>query len=80
MEQETRRIHRSTDEARGGVTRHGVRWVLGISLILAIAALSAIWITGALSHEDAGAAAPTQEVAAGHGAETVPMLSDGALV
>jgi hypothetical protein len=41
-------IHVSTEEARGAVTRHGVRYVLLISLVLAIIALSAIWMTGTL--------------------------------
>nr|WP_294850276.1 hypothetical protein [uncultured Sphingomonas sp.] len=36
-------------EARAGVTGQGVRWVLIISLIAVVIALSAIWITGALS-------------------------------
>ena len=42
-------IHVETDEARAGETPHIVRYVLAISLFLAIAALSIIWITGALS-------------------------------
>ncbi len=41
------RIH--TDEARGGSTSHVVRYVLAIGLVLAILALSAVWITGALT-------------------------------
>ena len=45
-------IHVSTTEASGGVTRHGVRYVLLISLLLAIGLLSAIWITGALGTGD----------------------------
>ena len=32
-------ITKLTDEARQGVTGHGVRYVLGISLVLAIAGL-----------------------------------------
>ncbi len=39
----------STDEARSAVGLNVVRWVLLISLVLAILALSAIWITGALT-------------------------------
>ncbi|HET9642919.1 MAG TPA: hypothetical protein VFP68_06095 [Burkholderiaceae bacterium] len=42
-------IHIDVDEARSGQTLHVMRYVLGISLALAIAALSAIWISGALS-------------------------------
>ena len=44
--------HITTTEASGGVTNHGVRYVLMFSLLLAIAVLSAIWITGALSQGD----------------------------
>ena len=49
MERHGDEIHVATDEARGGSTPHIVRWVLGISLILAIVLLSMTWITGALS-------------------------------
>lgn len=47
----------AADKARGGSTPHIVRYVLIISLLLAILALSAIWITGALvTPEEQGAA------------------------
>ncbi len=49
MERHGDEIHVNTTEASGGITRQGVRYVLAISLVLAIAALSIIWITGALS-------------------------------
>jgi len=42
-------VHIDVDEARGGVTLHVMRYVLGIGLALAILAMSAIWITAALS-------------------------------
>lgn len=42
-------VHLETDEARSASTPHIVRYVLAISLALAILAMSAIWITGALS-------------------------------
>lgn len=45
MDQE---IHKSTDDARAGSTPHIVRYVLGISLFLAIGALTLIWVSGAL--------------------------------
>lgn len=48
MERRGDEVHLNTTEASGGITRHGVRYVLGISLALAIALLSFIWITGAL--------------------------------
>lgn len=35
-------------EASGGVKLHAMRYVLVISLVLAIIALSVIWISGAL--------------------------------
>jgi hypothetical protein len=44
--------HITSTEASGGVTHHGVRYVLLFSLLLAIVVLSAIWITGALTRED----------------------------
>ncbi|MDD3798754.1 MAG: hypothetical protein PHE36_06200 [Novosphingobium sp.] len=46
-------IHLDTDEARGGSTPHIVRYVLLAGLFLAILAMSAIWITGALSQRPA---------------------------
>ena len=41
-------LHLTECEASGGEQPHIVRWVLAISLVLAIALLSAIWIIGAL--------------------------------
>ena len=40
----------SETEASGGVKNHGVRYVLGFSLLLAIVALSLMWILPALSN------------------------------
>tara|TARA_B110001454_G_scaffold213235_2_gene231090 strand:- start:730 stop:924 length:195 start_codon:yes stop_codon:yes gene_type:complete len=45
-------IHETTDHARSGETPHIVRYVLAFSLVLAILALSAIWITGAFNSPD----------------------------
>jgi hypothetical protein len=47
MERQGEEIHVTTDEARGANTPHIVRYVLLISLLLVIIALSAIWMTGA---------------------------------
>lgn len=47
MERQGDEIHIETDEARGGSTPHVVRYVLVISTLLAIVALSIIWMTGA---------------------------------
>ena len=41
--------HISTDDARGGSTPHIVRYILGYSLLLAIMAMSLVWIIPALS-------------------------------
>jgi hypothetical protein len=42
------KIEVSTEEASGGVTNHGVRYVLAASLIIAVVALSAIWIVASI--------------------------------
>lgn len=47
MEQQGDEVHIQTNEARGGSTPHIVRYVLAISLLLAIAAMTLIWVTGA---------------------------------
>lgn len=49
MERQGDEIHVNTEEASGGAQLGIVRYVLAISLLLAILALSAIWITGALT-------------------------------
>lgn len=52
MHKEGESVHLSEEEASGGRKDGVVRWVLVIGLLLAIAALSAIWIGGALSSSD----------------------------
>jgi hypothetical protein len=47
MERHGDEVHIETDEARSGSTPHIVRYILVISLFLAIGALSLIWMTGA---------------------------------
>ena len=49
MERQGDEVHIETDEARGASTPHIVRYILAISLLLAIAALTFIWVTGAVS-------------------------------
>ncbi|MDE8650241.1 hypothetical protein [Novosphingobium album (ex Liu et al. 2023)] len=49
MEQHGQEIHIDEEAARGGSTPHIVRYVLIVSMGLAIIALSTIWITGALT-------------------------------
>ncbi|WP_114521675.1 hypothetical protein [Altererythrobacter sp. ZODW24] len=52
MEKHGDEVHIETDEARGGESQGTMRWVLGVGLFLAIALLSIIWITGALTQGD----------------------------
>ena len=47
MERHGDEVHITTDEARGGSTPHILRYVLAISLFLAIIALSLTWMIGA---------------------------------
>ncbi|WP_162848939.1 hypothetical protein [Aurantiacibacter suaedae] len=49
MQQDKQQLHVETDEARGGSSPNVVRWVLGASLLLAVIAMSAIWIIPALA-------------------------------
>jgi hypothetical protein len=47
MERQGEEVHVNTEEASGGSTPHIVRYILLISTLLVIIALSAIWMTGA---------------------------------
>jgi len=49
MERQGEELHVETDEARAGSTPHVVRYVLVISTLLAIVALTITWVTGAIS-------------------------------
>ena len=62
MERQGDEVHIETNDARGGSTPHIVRYVLIISLVLAIIAMSAIWMTGAATSGGSGSgqAAHTQ--------------------
>ncbi|RKF21669.1 hypothetical protein D6851_06425 [Altericroceibacterium spongiae] len=55
MERKGDEFHVSTDEARGGSTPNVTRWVLIISVVLAIILLSASWMLPALTDEEADA-------------------------
>jgi hypothetical protein len=44
MHREGDEIHLDTEEARGGATPGVMRYVLAISLLLAIVAMSLVWI------------------------------------
>ena len=61
MERHGDEVHVSTTEASGGSTPHIVRYMLLFGLILAIGALSLVWITGAVNTPgDTGSYADTQ--------------------
>lgn len=49
METQRHEVHIEQDEARAGSTPGVVRYVLAISLVLVIVALTAVWVTGALN-------------------------------
>lgn len=49
MERQGDEVHVSQEEASGGVQPHIVRYVLGISLLLVVVLLSAIWILGSVT-------------------------------
>ena len=53
MDRDNKEIHIEDDDARAARTNTGLRWVLAISLLLAVALLSAIWIFGALTQSEA---------------------------
>ena len=44
------KIHVTTEEARGGVTGHGVRYVLILSMGLAILVLFGAWVVGPIKY------------------------------
>lgn len=48
MHKDGDKIDVTEEEASGGVKNQGVRYVLAVSLLLAIIVLSAMWMTGAL--------------------------------
>jgi hypothetical protein len=50
MEFKDDHVELSEEEASGGVKEHGVRYVLGFSLLLAIMILSAMWIIPAVTN------------------------------
>jgi hypothetical protein len=49
MEREGDEVHITETEVSAGAKAHGVRIVLGISLLLIVIAMSAIWILGSVT-------------------------------
>lgn len=52
MHNEGEEIHVDADEVRGGESRGVMRWVLGISVLIAAGAMTIAWVSGALSQGD----------------------------
>lgn len=50
MDEKDEGIHIEDDDARAAVSNTNLRWVLAIGLLLAIIAMSAVWIIPALSN------------------------------
>ena len=48
MERQGEEVHLNETEATAGTKRTGMRYVLGISLLLVVLALSAVWILGSI--------------------------------
>lgn len=48
MDRDGDEIHLNETEATGGTKAHGVRYVLGFSLLLIVVAMSAVWILGSV--------------------------------
>jgi hypothetical protein len=48
MDRQGDEVHVSQEEASGGVQPHIVRYILGISLLLVVVLMSAIWILGSV--------------------------------
>jgi hypothetical protein len=49
MERQGDEVHVSEEEASGGVQPHIVRYILGVSLLLVVILMSAIWILGSVT-------------------------------
>lgn len=50
MENRDGKIHIEDDDARAAVSNTGLRWVLAIGLLLAIIAMTLVWIIPALTN------------------------------
>ena len=48
MERQGEEVHLNETEPTGAVKAQGVRYVLGISLLLIVIAMSAVWIIGSI--------------------------------
>ena len=66
------KIHIDEEQVSGGSKEGVVRWVLGIGLLLAILALSAIWIVPAMLQGDA-----EEDISSRSGAPAATMEMEG---
>lgn len=48
MERQGEEVHLNETEATAGTKRTGMRYVLGISLLMIVLAMSLVWILGAI--------------------------------
>jgi hypothetical protein len=49
MDRDGDEVHLSEEEASGASKPHVVRYVLGVSLLLAVVLMSAVWIIGSIT-------------------------------
>ena len=49
MPDDEEELHYNEEQVTGARQEHVVRWVLGVSLLLVVAALSAIWIIASIA-------------------------------
>ena len=64
MDRQGEEVHVTTEEARGGQTGLGMRYVLVISLVLVVVVLAALWLLGVSGPAQSGQAAASTEVPA----------------
>ena len=72
-------VHIEDDDASAGTKTGHVRWILGISLLAAVAILSAIWIFGAFTQSDVeneSSRASTEQETPAETMDTDPVLTD----
>ena len=56
MDTPNEEIHATTREARGAVTGNGVRYVLGVSLVLALVVMGVLYMGGTAGPDQSGTA------------------------
>lgn len=64
MDRQGEEVHVTTEEARGGQTGLGMRYVLVISLVLVVIVLGGLWLLGVSGPALSGQAAASTEMPA----------------